>query len=60
MEQTPTGFDGLFIIKEEWMGEWETCTPSHAASCMNDDYAKRAARPETTHAFNGCRNFNST
>jgi hypothetical protein len=52
MEQTPTGFDGLIIMKKEWMGEPESFVLSHSASCRQNDNAKRVASPETTHGFN--------
>jgi hypothetical protein len=52
MEQTPTGFDGLIIIKNEWVGKSESFASSHSASCLKDDNAKRDATQETTHVFN--------
>jgi hypothetical protein len=59
MDQTPTGFDRVIIITEEWVDASQSFGPSQATSCMKDDNAKRVARPETIHYFNGCRNFNS-
>jgi hypothetical protein len=52
MEQTPTGFDRLIIMKNEWVGKSESFASSHSASCLKDDNAKRVVRLETTHFFN--------
>jgi hypothetical protein len=52
MEQTPTGFDRLIIMKNEWVGMSESFPSSHSASCLKDDNAKRDAILETTHVFN--------
>jgi hypothetical protein len=52
MEQTPTGFDRLIIMKNEWVGMSESFVSSHSASGVKDDKAKRDARLETPHVFN--------